>query len=113
MFIVLAFALVLLSDMSAGFVVEDKDYQRGTYDVRLDPDMEESKKGFWKRFFGVFKPGKKDKDPEDARFEVSMEPAPDAGWQEIRIVNPAARDRGESLPEAQEQMLALIKGYLT
>lgn len=97
----------------AGFLVDDKNYDQGIYDVSLDPEMDQKKKGFWKRFFGVFTPGKKELNTEERQFKVSMEPTKEGDWQEIRIVNPAAQARGESSPEAQEQMLALIKGYLT
>lgn len=98
----------------AGFIIDVRDFDKGIYEVSLDPAMHEEKKGLWRRFFGMFKPSAlKDKNPEDGQFRVSILPASDAGWMEIRIVNPAAQSRGESNPEAQEQMLAMIKAYLT
>jgi outer membrane protein assembly factor BamC len=97
----------------SGFLVDSADSDSGVYMVSLNPDMQENKKGMWKRFFGMFTPDAKEEEIKAAQFEVTMKPAQDAGWMEIRIVNPAARESGDTIPEAQEQMLVLIKGYLT
>ncbi len=98
----------------AGFLVDEQSYDDGVYQVSLNPEMHDNKKSLWRRFYGVFKPSAlKDKNLEDRQFKVSMKPAAESGWMEIRIVNPAAQARGESSPEAQQQMLDMIKGYLT
>jgi outer membrane protein assembly factor BamC len=97
----------------SGFLVDSADSDSGVYMVSLNPDMQENKKGMWKRFFGMFTPDAKEEEIKAAQFQVTMKPAQDAGWMEIRIVNPAARESGDTIPEAQEQMLVLIKGYLT
>ena len=97
----------------SGFLVDSADSDSGVYTVSLNPDMQETKKGMWKRFFGVFTPNAKEDEIKAAQFQVTMKPAPDEGWMEISIADPEARQSGDSIPEAQEQALVLIKGYLT
>jgi outer membrane protein assembly factor BamC len=97
----------------SGFVIDSENSDTGVYMVRLNPDMQDQKKGMWKRFFGHFKPGAKKAEIEAARLRVTMKPADDPEWMEIRIVNPAAEASGETITEAQKQVLILIKGYLT
>lgn len=97
----------------SGFIVDSENSDTGVYMVKLNPDMQEQKKGMWKRFFNRFKPGAKEAEIEAARLRVTMKPADDPDWMEIRIVNPAAEARGETITEAQQQVLILIKGYLT
>jgi outer membrane protein assembly factor BamC len=97
----------------SGFLVDSENSDTGIYMVRLNPEMQEQKKGMWKRFFARFKPGAKEAEIEAARLRVTLGPADDPDWMEIRIVSPAAEASGETNPEAQEQVLTLIKGYLT
>jgi outer membrane protein assembly factor BamC len=98
----------------AGFTINESDRETGAYMVSLDPNMQQVKKGMWSRFFGVFKPSSyAEVSMEEFQFRVTMSPSAEAGWQEIRIVNPQAEASGEAIPEAQQQMLGLIKGYLT
>jgi outer membrane protein assembly factor BamC len=97
----------------AGFTIDEDNREAGFYMASLDPNMQKEKKGMWARFFGVFKPSGDDRAMEDFRFRVTMSPAAETGWQEIRIVNPQAEANGTTNPEAQQQMLGLIKGYLT
>ncbi len=105
-------SLVYAAD-KAGFEVVQQDAQAGTMLVSLDPQMKPVKKGMWQRFYEAVKPADSDKAMEDYQFRLTMKPASEPGWMEIRIENPAAEANSGSNPEVQLQMLGLIKGYLS
>ncbi len=96
----------------AGFRVLQQDAAAGTMLVSLDPQMQPAEKGMWQRFYQAVKPGDETRTMEEYRFRLTMKPAPEPGWMEIRIANPEA-GAGKSNPQVQQQMLGLIKGYLT
>jgi outer membrane protein assembly factor BamC len=94
----------------AGFRVLQQDAAAGTMLVSLDPQMQPADKGMWQRFYEAVKPGDETRAMEEFRFRLTMKPASEPGWMEIRIANP---DTDTSDPQVQQQMLGLIKGYLT
>ncbi len=96
----------------AGFRVLQQDAGEGIMLVSLDPEMQPAEKGMWQRFYEAVKPGDETRTMEEFRFRLTMKPAPEAGWLEIRLTN-ADADGDESNPQVQQQMLGLIKGYLT